>query len=124
MKLRFNDYPVSRRKFIGQASCAAIGASTLLSSMINLKAFAAAALANSTTINGPEYKALVCVFLSGGNDSFNMLMPRDTNEYNEYATTRSNLAIPLSEMLPIFPENTNGRLFGLHPSMIRSQQLF
>ncbi|HUR31550.1 MAG TPA: DUF1501 domain-containing protein [Saprospiraceae bacterium] len=124
MKLRFNDYPVSRRKFFGQASCAAIGASTLLSSLVNLKAFAAAALANSTTLLDPEYKALVCVFLSGGNDSFNMLMPRDTNEYSEYATTRSNLAIPLAEMLPIFPDNTNGRLFGLHPSMLRSQQLF
>ncbi len=124
MKIRFNDYPVSRRKFFGQASCAAIGASTLWSSLVNLKGFAAAALANSTTLLDPEYKALVCVFLSGGNDSFNMLMPRTTSEYNDYAATRSNLAIPLNEMLPIFPDNGGGRLFGIHPSMTRSQQLF
>ena len=124
MKIRFNDYPVSRRKFLGQASCAAIGTTTLLSSLINLKAFAAAALANSTTLADPEYKAIVCVLLSGGNDSFNMLVPRNTDEYNDYATTRSNLALPFDSLLPIFPDNAGGRLFGLHPSMIRSQQLF
>ena len=124
MKIRFNERPISRRKFFGQASCAAIGTTTLLSSLVNLKAFAAAAIANSTTMYDPEYKALVCVFLSGGNDSFNMLMPRDTSEYNDYALTRSNLAIPLQDMLHIFPDNTGGRLFGLHPSMARAQQMF
>lgn len=124
MKIRFNDHPVSRRKFIGQASCAAIGATTLWSSLVNLKAFTAASLANTDTLADPDYKALVCVFLSGGNDSFNMLMPRNPDEYNDYATTRSNLAIPLGNMLPIFPDNAAGRLFGLHPSLTRSQQLF
>jgi uncharacterized protein (DUF1501 family) len=124
MKIRFNDNPISRRKFFGQASCAAIGVSTLYSSLVNLKAFSAAAMANSATALDPEYKALVCIYLSGGNDSFNMLMPRTTSEYNEYATTRSNLAIPLNDMLPIFPNDAGGRLFGLHPSMMRSQQLF
>ncbi len=124
MKIKFNNNPISRRNFFGQASCAAIGVSTLYSSLVNLKAFSAAALANSTTMLDPEYKALVCINLSGGNDSFNMLMPRSTNEYNDYAATRSNLAIPLNEMLPIFPNDAGGRLFGLHPSMMRSQQLF
>lgn len=124
MKIKFTDNPISRRKFFGQASCAAIGTTTLLSSLVSLKGFAAAAMANSTTLLDPEYKALVCVFLSGGNDSFNMLMPRNTDEYNDYAATRSNLAIPLNSMLPIFPDNAGGRLFGLHPSMMRSQQLF
>jgi len=123
MKIIFNDHPVTRRKFFGQASCAAIGASTLWSSLVNLKAFTAGALANSSTLDD-DYKALVCVFLGGGADSFNMLMPRSTNEYNEYAITRSNLAIPLANMLPIFPDNAGGRLFGLHPGMPRSQQLF
>ncbi len=124
MKIYFNQNPISRRKFFGQASCAAVGASTLWSSLVSLKAFSAAALANSATLSDPEYKALVCVFLSGGNDSFNMLMPRSTSEYNEYAATRSNLAIPLNEMLPIFPDAAGGRLFGLHPSMSRLQSFF
>ena len=124
MKINFTQHPISRRKFFGQASCAAIGATTLWSSLVNLKGFASAALANSSTMLDPDYKALVCVFLAGGNDSFNMLMPRSTSEYNDYAATRSNLALPLDSMLPIFPDNAGGRLFGLHPSMMRSQQLF
>lgn len=124
MKIYFHHNPISRRKFFGQASCAAIGASTLWSSLVNLKGFAAAALANSTTLMDPEYKALVCVFLSGGNDSFNMLMPRTPAEYADYAVTRSNLAIPIDSMLPIFPNNAGGRLFGIHPSMVNLQGMF
>jgi uncharacterized protein (DUF1501 family) len=122
MKIYYHQNPISRRKFFGQASCAAIGASTLWSSLINFKAFAAAAMANSSL--DPDFKALVCVFLSGGNDSYNMLMPRTQSEYDEYAITRSNLAIPLNSMLPIFPDNAGGRLFGLHPSMPRTQEMF
>ncbi|HZV44137.1 MAG TPA: DUF1501 domain-containing protein, partial [Saprospiraceae bacterium] len=124
MKLYFNQKPITRRKFFGQASCAAVGTSTLLSSLVNLKGMAAAAIANSTSLVDPEFKALVCIFMSGGNDSYNMLMPRDTAEYADYAATRSNIAIPLNEMLPIFPNAAGGRLFGIHPSMTRSQQLF
>ncbi len=124
MKIEFKNFPISRRKFFGQASCAAIGVSTLYSSLVNLKALSALAMANSTTLADPDYKALVCLFQSGGNDSFNMLMPRSPSEYSEYAATRSNIAIPLNQMLPIFPDNAAGRLFGIHPSMIRSQQLF
>ncbi len=124
MKIKFSDHPISRRKFFGQASCAAIGVSTLYSSLVNLKALSALAMSNSTTLADPEYKALVCLFQSGGNDSFNMLMPRSTSEYAEYAATRSNIAIPIDQMLPIFPDNAGGRLFGIHPSMVRSQQLF
>jgi uncharacterized protein (DUF1501 family) len=124
MKINFNQNPITRRKFFGQASCAAVGAATLWSSLVNLKGLAAAAVANTTTMADPEFKALVCVFMGGGNDSFNMLMPRDTAEYAEYATTRSNIAIPLNDMLQVFPNNTGGRLFGIHPSMTNAQQLF
>lgn len=113
---------ISRRKFIGN-SCAAVGYTTLFSSLVNLKAFASAAMDNSALLNG-DYKALVFVMLGGGNDSFNMLIPRGTNEYNEYASTRSNLAIPQNEILPINPITTDGRLFGLHPAMNEMQQLF
>ncbi len=124
MKFNLNPRTMSRRRFLGQASCAAIGSTTLMSSLVNLKALAAAAVSNSSTLLDPDYKALVCVFLSGGNDSFNMLMPRTPNEYNAYSATRSNLAIPLQDMLPIFPDNAGGRLFGIHPSLMRTQQMF
>lgn len=113
---------ISRRKFIGQ-SCAAIGYTTLFSSLINLKAFGAAAMDNS---NRPpeDYKALVCLFKMGGNDSFNMFIPRGTSEYNQYAVTRSNLAIPQNDILPVNPLTNDGQQYGFHPSMPEVQNLF
>ncbi len=71
-----------------------------------------------------DYKALVCVFLFGGNDSFNMLVPRSNAEYNVYAASRQNLAIPQSDLLPISPITSDGALYGLHPSLAGVQQLF
>ncbi len=62
-----------------------------------------------------HYKALVCVFLFGGNDSFNMLVPTSTAEYNAYAASRNQLAIAKEDLLPINPvlgaENFD---FGMH----------
>ena len=113
---------ISRRKFLGQASCAAIGTTTLFSSLINLKALNAAAIDNSMLSS--NYKALVCFSLGGGNDSFNMLIPRGNTEYNQYAITRSNLAIPQNQILPISALNPDGQLYGLHPSMPELQSLF
>ncbi|MEW4925723.1 DUF1501 domain-containing protein [Algibacter sp. 2305UL17-15] len=115
---------ISRRKFIGN-SCAALGYTTLFSSLINLKAMAASAMDNSSIITlGGDYKALVCLMMSGGNDSFNMLIPKGNTEYNEYATTRSNLAIPQNDVLQIHPNTSDGRTFGLHPSLGDMRQIF
>ncbi|PQV45038.1 uncharacterized protein (DUF1501 family) [Jejuia pallidilutea] len=115
---------ISRRKFIGD-SCAALGYTTLFSSLINLKAMAAAAMDNSAIIPyGGDYKALVCLLLSGGNDSFNMLIPKGNTEYNEYATTRSNLAIPKNDILQINPNTSDGRVFGLHPELTDMRKMF
>jgi len=112
----------SRRDFLGAAPCLALGTTTLFSSLINLKAMNS--LMGSTAVVGDEYKALVCILLSGGNDSFNMIVPRSDNEYSEYAAVRSNLAIPQDELLPITPNTTDGREFGLHPSMTGLQSIF
>ncbi len=112
----------SRRDFIGAAPCLALGTTTLFSSLVNLKAMNA--LMGTTTVVDDEYKALVCILLSGGNDSYNMIIPRSNNEYNEYAAARSNLAIPQADLLPITPNTTDGREYGLHPSMNGLQNLF
>ncbi|GAB1858502.1 DUF1501 domain-containing protein [Flavobacteriaceae bacterium MHTCC 0001] len=117
-------HTISRRKFIGN-SCAALGYTTLFSSLINLKGMAAAAMDNSAIIPfGGDYKALVCLMLSGGNDSYNMLIPKGNTEYNEYATTRSNLAIPQGDILQINPNTSDGRVFGLHPELSDLRQIF
>ena len=113
---------ISRRKFLGQ-SCAAVGYTSLFSSLINMKAFAAAAADNSALPPG-DYKALVMVMLNGGNDSFNMVIPKGNTEYNEYAAVRSNLAIAQADLLGINPITSDGRSYGLNPSMPNFQQLF
>jgi uncharacterized protein (DUF1501 family) len=76
--------------------------------------------------NFADYRALVCVFLFGGNDSWNMVVPRSQAEYNAYAASRQNLAVPLASLLPInlaVPDPA-GWLFGLHPSMTGIATLF
>lgn len=114
---------LSRRRFLGQASCAAIGSTTALSTLINLMSVNTAAARPSAVNN--DYKALVCILLAGGNDSYNMLVPRDDGSWNMYAATRSDLAIPQANLLPINPTNApSGKQFGLHPSFGGIQSLF
>ncbi len=85
-------------------------------------------LAYSQVVGGlgpfPDYRALVCVFLFGGNDSFNMLVPNTTAEYNAYAASRQNLALLQNDLLPITPASSSGADFGLHPAMGAVQGLF
>ncbi len=113
---------INRRKFIGQASCAAIGASTLFSTLFDLKLAGAMATSNIRPVN--DYKALVCILLAGGNDSFNMLVPRGAGEYQEYQDIRSTLALPQNSLLPITPLTSDGKDYGIHPFMPEVKTLF
>ncbi len=112
---------ISRRRFLGQASCAAVTAVPVMNTLLNLSMAGRVAAAEP---NQEEYRALVCVFLSGGNDSFNMLVPRGNSEYAEYAGVRSGLALPQNSLLAINPVNNPGRQLGLHPSMPELRDLF
>ena len=117
----------TRREFLGRMTmgCASLGVTSLLSGITNLGLINAAAAANKPLITTDnDYKALVCIMLNGGNDSFNMLVPRGTSEYQEYANTRGSLAIPQSDLLAINPTNISGQEFGLHPSLQNLQNLF
>ncbi len=110
---------LSRRHFLGQASCMALGSTTLLSTLTNLKFVNAATMANSSIVGGDDYKAMICILLSGGSDSHNMLIPRETNRYNEYAQTRGAIAIPRNQLGVL-----NGSDYGVHPSMSGIRDLF
>lgn len=119
----------SRRSFLGKLGlgCASVGATTLLSGITNMGLLNAAAAANRTWVNTPvegSYKALVCILLAGGNDSYNTLIPRSTTAYNEYAAVRTNLAIPRDDLLAINPTNPDGKDYGLHPSLNKVRDLF
>ncbi len=107
-------HKLNRRNFLGQASCAAIGSITSLNTLYNLMATNRLSVASATPPD--DYKALVCILLAGGNDSFNMLMPKGDAEHAKYAVTRSNLAIPKDDIIGLSGTNS-GYSLGLHPSM-------
>jgi uncharacterized protein (DUF1501 family) len=114
---------MNRRKFLGLTGCAAMGTTTFFSSIANLSM--ANALAMPIAPPPPnDYKALVCILLSGGNDSFNMLVPRSTGEYAEYSTARSNLALSSSSLHNLNFTDTNGKQFGVHGNMPEVAQMF
>jgi uncharacterized protein (DUF1501 family) len=115
-----NPDDLSRRRFIGRA-CAAVGATGMLSALAQLRMIGALAADSLPT----DYKALVCLFLYGGNDSNNLLVPVDNTNYNIYAADRTVLALAQSSLLPITPKKySDGRSWGLHPSVPELQSLF
>src|SRR5436305_1626288 len=86
----------TRRAFCRRASCAAVGTWALSSTIRDLR------LINSAIAQAPpptDYKALVCLFLSGGNDANNWIVPTDTTTYADYASIRGILALPQSSLL-------------------------
>ncbi|MCB1633448.1 MAG: DUF1501 domain-containing protein [Xanthomonadales bacterium] len=116
---------MNRRELLRKTLCATAG-SAMFTALGGKLQLAHAAVKSGRVLDGVDYRALVCVFLYGGNDSFNMLVPRDTPHYNVYATGRGGLAIPQGDLLPLTSLNaaSDGGLYGLHPSMAGLQGLF
>jgi uncharacterized protein (DUF1501 family) len=110
--------PTTRRTFIRQAACAALTTTGILNTIFDLRRLSAAPL--DTT----DYKALICLFLYGGNDANNLIVPHDTNGYASYAAARGALAIPQNTLLPLTLPNGDGRDFALHPNLAEIQGLF
>ena len=110
-----NALPLLRRrqllKLAGAAGASGLGLGTLAH---------LSAAAQSTG----DYKALVCLFMYGGNDGNNLLVPLDLPAYEVYRRARTNLALARDSLLPIAPSNTGGASFGLHPAMAGLQGLF
>lgn len=109
----------SRRNFLKTSACA-LGGMAMASTMDSLGLVQAL-----TPQAGTGYKALVCIFLNGGNDGNNMLVSLD--QYASYSAARSasGLALPQTgtgAFIPISP--LTGGSYGLHPSMPEIQALF
>ena len=104
---------ITRRDFLRFGACTAVGTSSLAHTLFNLRQVNAAAANSDPT----DYKALVCVFLFGGNDSANMLIPADASQHAIYAAARQNLTLPLDALQLLNSPDAAGRLYGLHPAM-------
>jgi uncharacterized protein (DUF1501 family) len=112
---------LSRRRFLQHTGSMA-GASVVGTPlMLSLGAMADEAAAAAT-----DYKALVCVFLCGGNDSFSMLIPQDAASLATSTQVRAGLVLP--NPLSITPTYVDGvantQPYGLHPAMPRLKALF
>src|SRR5438309_1913788 len=112
-------YAPTRRTFIRQTACAALSTSGLLNAIFDLRKLSAATIADAS-----DYKALVCLFLFGGNDANNVLIPHDNAGYSSYASARGILALPQAQLLPITLQNGDGRDFAFHPNLPELQSLF
>lgn len=98
----------SRRNFL-RFGCCSVSTLTVASQFSRLGMINA--LAQST---GSDYKALVCIFLFGGNDSNNTVLPF-SSQYPQYATVRGGLAIAQAQILQC--PTSSGVVYGLHPAL-------
>jgi uncharacterized protein (DUF1501 family) len=102
-----------RKSLCLAASTAGFGA---LSSRFSLAHAATSYSKSQRSLFGDDYRALVCVFLYGGNDSFNFIVPRDVSAHATYAATRGTVAVPQGELVPLAPL-ASGAAYGLHPGV-------
>ncbi|HMK73979.1 MAG TPA: DUF1501 domain-containing protein [Myxococcaceae bacterium] len=108
---------ISRREFL--EGLGAVGLAASLSSRLgDGRAWAQSA---------PDYRALVCVFLFGGNDGNNLVVPVDTAGYAAYAAARGTgtggLALAQSSLLPLTPAS-GAAAYGFHPNLVELQALW
>src|SRR5271163_2739093 len=57
--------------------------------------------------NGPDYRALVCIFLFGGNDSNNTIIPMDDASFKAYTSIRASLALTQADLTPTVYSTSN-----------------
>ncbi|WMW79929.1 DUF1501 domain-containing protein [Undibacterium cyanobacteriorum] len=97
-------------KSIAIPALAGVGVNTLVSQFQN----------SNAAVN--DYRALVCIFLAGGNDGHNTLIPTDA-AYNDYATSRPILALPKDSLIALNGVSA-GHSFALHPGLAPLASLY
>lgn len=108
----------SRRKFLKHVAMASGGAG-MFASQGKLGLMQSALAATGNYAHFDDHKSLVCVYLFGGNDAFNMFVPNTTAQYDQYAQVRGNLAIGREALL-----TTTDQQYGFHPSLPNVQNLY
>lgn len=114
----------SRRSLLRTASLTSMAGFYASPFLIGLKSLSA--MAQSSGLS--DYRALVCVFLQGGNDGHGTVLATDPTSFSAFTQARSGapgLAYPISELLPIVPKTSqSGRTFALNPALTGLQNLF
>ncbi|MEO6325692.1 MAG: DUF1501 domain-containing protein [Thermoanaerobaculia bacterium] len=117
----------SRREFLARSSCTALGIAAMTSGLEKLGLIDAYANAAISPLAPTNYRALVCIFLNGGNDSNNMIVPTDATGYGDYSSARAASGLAISQgtlqQLPVTPAAV-GTEFGFHPSLPELRTLF
>ncbi len=110
---------LSRRNFLLGSLSATLGAGLLGRRW-------GSAAPRSITLAAPnsDYRALVCVYLVGGNDSYNFLVPSTGSAYDAYADARANLALPAGDLLPVGLVGNPAQEMGFHPRLPKLRQRF
>ncbi|MDE2347927.1 MAG: DUF1501 domain-containing protein, partial [Gammaproteobacteria bacterium] len=107
----------SRRNFLSLTT-GTLASAAMLSMVGGLKRVLAA------SANTGGYKALVCVYLYGGNDGFNWFVPMTSAGYTTYAASRAAVALAPSAPLALSGTASDGYTYGIHPSCPELQSLF
>jgi len=107
---------LSRRGFIRTACCTAAAG-------VAASSFGRLGLVNAFAQSSPDYKALVCIFLFGGNDANNLIVPLGNSDYANYAKIRASLALPQNQLLPVTPKSL-GVPYGFHPRLAEVRSMF
>ncbi len=113
----------SRREFLTKSTCA-LGMAALATQVehFGMMSVLAQTVDNAPTVPG-DYRALVCVFMQGGNDGNNTLIPNHSDasvsNYTAYSNARNaaGLAIAQNQLLPISVPRMNGLTYGLNPNL-------
>ena len=117
---------MKRRQFLSQSACAALSGSALLNMLFHLRTVGSAIAASGAPI--PDYKGLVCVFLKGGNDTNNVLIPTAAGDFAAYQAARGTLALgtaPASLNTAAYTTRTGDpRTFGFHPNLAGLKSLY
>jgi uncharacterized protein (DUF1501 family) len=71
---------------------------------------------------GPDYRALVCIFLYGGNDSNNSIVPMDDASYTAYQSIRGVLGLSTSALTPV--QSVSGAPYGFHTLLTELASMF
>lgn len=119
-----NKRALSRRQFLRNATMASMAGMSVSPFLLELNSVAAMAQQN----NALDYRALVCIFLSGGNDGHGTVIATDSASFNAFTQARSGapgLAYSAGDLLPIVLKTPqSGRDFALNPYLGGVQNLF